>query len=91
MENLFDGDNLFKEIGRITKTDLIVRGILPNDENIDLFERPDLLPDPIRTILTKYQDAEGYHFCLSMLDELKTFGYSFEFGLDAVPFNLKKL
>lgn len=59
-------------------------------EIIDLFQTPELLPDNIKAILDKYAtDDNDYTNCQNMLAEMEAEGYTFEFGLDAVPFNLR--
>jgi hypothetical protein len=59
-------------------------------ETIDLFETPELLPDNIKAILDTFDvETLSYSDCQSMLAQMEKLGYTFEFGLDAVPFNLR--
>lgn len=61
------------------------------ETTIDLFERYDLLPDDIQEILMKHAEAdETYENCANLEAELKPLGYTFEWGLDAIPYNLRK-
>ena len=62
----------------------------------DLFETPELLPGHIQAILSRYNDLElengiQYQDLIQMGKELAIYGYSFDFYLDCVPFNLKKI
>ena len=54
----------------------------------DLFETPEALPQPVQDILNKYGEVSTYSECENMLAELKPHGYTFEYYLDAIPFNL---
>lgn len=57
----------------------------------DLFEETEFLPIEVQIILNKYSMRDNtYENCESMLKEMKELGYTFEYGLDAIPFNLKK-
>lgn len=60
-------------------------------EDVDLFEHYYLLPDNVNEILLKYGDegAHTYKRCQELLKELEPLGYTFEYGLDACPFDLK--
>jgi hypothetical protein len=59
-------------------------------KNTDLFETPELLPDNIKAILDSFDcETLSYQDCETMLAEMEKLGYTFEFGLDAVPFNLR--
>ena len=60
-------------------------------EEIDLFETPEQLPANVQQILEKYGEFESYHQCEAMLKEMEAIGYTFEYYLDAMPFNLKKI
>ena len=66
------------------------------DSTIDLFETTDQLPEEVQTIISKYnelydsgemeyEDTENYQ------KELNNLGYTFDFGLDNVPYNLRKI
>jgi hypothetical protein len=62
----------------------------------DLFEAPELLPVPIQSILNRYNDLEfekglQYNDLIEMGKEMAIYGYSFDFYLDCVPYNLKKI
>lgn len=61
------------------------------NEEIDLFEHMDKLPVLVRNVLNKYENAESYTDLHKMGKELKQLGYSFDWGLDAIPYNLKQL
>jgi hypothetical protein len=62
----------------------------------DLFEAPELLPAPVQLILSRYNDLEiekgiQYTDLINMGKEMAIYGYSFDFYLDCIPYNLKKL
>ena len=58
----------------------------------DLFEFTEELPAIVTYVLHKYSFSdESYETCEKLLAELEPLGYSFEYGLDAVPYNLHKI
>ena len=62
----------------------------------DLFECPELLPENVQTILSHYNDLEmergvQYTDLIQMGKEMAQNGYSFDFYLDGVPYNLQKI
>ena len=65
---------------------------LENGGEVDLFEDIDSLPENVQAVLAKYAGAdESYTNAEEMLAELEPLGYTFEYGLDALPFNLTKI
>ena len=60
----------------------------PND--VDLFEHYEKLPDQINKVLESWdEDAEGYAECNRLQKALEPLGYTFDYYLDAEPFNLR--
>ena len=58
----------------------------------DLFETPEVLPENVKAIIDKFNQSENdYNECQNLVSELESVGYTCDFGLDAVPFNLRKL
>ena len=63
----------------------------------DLFYHRNELPSDIEDIVIKYEDLSAEKDGLSKEDiiqfeeELKVHGYTFDWGLDLVPFNLQKM
>lgn len=59
----------------------------------DLFYHPELLPDDVRVVIEKFVEADYYSYeaCNNLIDDLYDLGYTCEYGLDAVPYNLRKL
>jgi hypothetical protein len=59
----------------------------------DLFEQIDTLPESVRAIVEEYNiklyDNCTYEICEEFLDKVYALGYTFEYGLDACPYNLK--
>lgn len=59
-------------------------------QELDLFEYYEELPQEVQDILITFED-ETYEECERLLNELKPYGYTFEYYLDATPYNLTKL
>lgn len=55
----------------------------------DLFSDFDRLPVEIQAVFN--QECETYVDCERILKECESIGYTFEYYLDAVPYNLRKL
>lgn len=63
---------------------------MSQETEIDLFEHWEKLPKRVQNVLSKYADAdEDYENCAKMLSELEALGYTFDYYLDAVPYNLR--
>jgi hypothetical protein len=59
---------------------------------MDLFERPEKLPAKLRALIYIYnQSNQDYQDVLALLNSCEKIGFSFEFGLDSIPYNLKKI
>jgi len=74
---------LKKEVEKlVTKYDLI----------LDLSKNPELLPIEVQNILNEYlEEGDLYSQCAELLDKLRPLGYTFEYGLDGIPFNLQTI
>ncbi|MDR6548488.1 putative nucleic-acid-binding Zn-ribbon protein [Chryseobacterium rhizosphaerae] len=61
--------------------------------DIDLFEHLDQLPPEVQKIIEDYGETESleYSELEFFLKRIEAVGYTFEYGLDAIPFNLTKL
>ena len=57
----------------------------------DLFKTPELLPEHVQNILTEFGECGSYDRCEELLKVLQPLGYTFEFYLDAEPFNLVEI
>ena len=58
----------------------------------DLFEYPETWPANLRAILARYMAKEQNYINLIQLEtELKKIGYSIEYGLDCIAYNLQKI
>jgi hypothetical protein len=55
----------------------------------DLFEQWETLPNEVKNILEKTE--QSYQGLLLSERKLNEIGYSFEWGLDAEPYNLRKI
>lgn len=60
-------------------------------QEIDMFEHIDQLPEEVQNILQNFGECETYDHCEMLLDELEPYGYTFDYYLDAVPYNLRKI
>ena len=59
---------------------------------MDLFDHSELIPDVISDIIESYnEDADLYAENERMLKEMNKHGYTFEYGLDGVPYDLRKM
>lgn len=58
----------------------------------DLFEEIETLPQEVQAVLAEFEDCDHtYPNCEQLLQALEPLGYTFEYGLDAEPFDLRKL
>lgn len=61
-------------------------------ETIDLFETFDQVPKRIRNIFATLDENEcGYKELNRIQIEVEKLGYTFDYYLDAVPYNLRKI
>ena len=59
---------------------------------VDLFEYPETWPANLRVILARYMAKDPSYINLIRLEnELFKIGYSIEYGLDCVAYNLQKI
>lgn len=59
---------------------------------MDLFEHYETLPKEVQVILDKYCIGDStYEDCRKLVLELESVGYTCEYGLDAEPYELRKL
>ena len=78
----FNLDTIFKKIDGATD---------PNTTGADLFETPELIPDNVRAILEENQSGENYEDIEIVLCQLNALNYTFDYYLDATPYNLRKI
>lgn len=58
-------------------------------EEIDLFEHHERLPKKVQKILIKFGEVATYIECDKLLEALRPHGYTFDYYLDATPYNLR--
>lgn len=60
------------------------------ENKIDLFEHPELIP---KNVMEIFNDVEinDYNNLKDLLIKVKNLGYTFNFGLDFTPYELKKI
>jgi hypothetical protein len=59
------------------------------ENQIDLFEQYETLPDEVRVIINTIE--QSYQSLLEAERSMNKIGYSFEWGIDAIPYNLRKI
>ena len=58
----------------------------------DLFEDVENLPQQVQDIIEKYDEMDlDYNSCRNLVNDLNKVGYTCEYGLDAMPINLRKM
>jgi hypothetical protein len=57
----------------------------------DLFESIESLPERVQEILRDFSGEQTYEDCEKLLSLCEAEGYTFEYYLDANPFNLTKI
>jgi hypothetical protein len=67
-------------------------GEMDDDEGVDLFEDYEDQPEEVSELLSTLE-VEDYNYDTlnDLLSEMKKIGYTFEFGLDAEPYDLRKI
>jgi hypothetical protein len=62
---------------------------------VDLFENRDEMPYKVKVIVDRYEDEYGedisYQSLLDMQREVENVGYTFDFGLDSMPYGLRPI
>ena len=78
IEAIEDGQEIGIEVGFIS-------------DDIDLFYHYNRIPKKIKYIIESYTDASEFSAddCKAMLKELEANGYTFDYGLDFQPINLR--
>ena len=96
-KNLFGSAKNFCEYFNIkilnnTKNFLILLNKQKTFMTNDLFETPELIPGNVLDIISKYEalDSLTYVTIEMMLKQLNKIGYTFEYYLDCIPYNLQK-
>jgi hypothetical protein len=58
----------------------------------DLFNTPELLPQEVKDILAKYEEmGTSYDTCHKLIKDLEQVGYTCDYGLDGIPYELQKI
>lgn len=66
-------------------------GITSNIQR-DLFETPELIPNEVKIILDSYDEVDdSYEEIERILKKIENLGYTFDYGLDAVPYGLRPI
>jgi len=60
------------------------------ENKIDLFEHPELIPNNVMEIFNDFE-INDYNNLKDLLIKVKNLGYTFNFGLDLTPYELKKI
>ena len=60
----------------------------------DLFEYPHEIPNKVNNVLANYDKEEtnlSYEECARLVKDLNSIGYTCDYGLDGIPFDLRKI
>jgi hypothetical protein len=61
-------------------------------ESVDLFEDFANLPQSVQDVFEEFSTDElTYDNCQALLNALEPLGYTFEYGLDGVPYDLRRI
>jgi len=61
-------------------------------EDVDLFQHIETLPKEVQDVIEKHCEMdETYENCNKLVNELEAVCYTCEYGLDAIPYNLRKI
>lgn len=90
------GENTFKEFDRIVRDKFSSGKNYEQGGVVDLFENYETLPKKVRDTIDfymqKYQDGDyTYEDSKRFLKEMQKQGYTFEYGLDNEPYDLRKM
>ena len=59
---------------------------------MDLFEQYETLPAEVNDIIADFDHlGQSYNNCAKLVEKLNKVGYTCDYGLDAVPYNLRKI
>ena len=61
-----------------------------NPEN-DLFQKWEELPEEVQDLINNFGECDTYKLCNKLLKKLEPLGYTFNYYLDANPYNLRKI
>jgi hypothetical protein len=58
----------------------------------DLFNTPEMWPDNLKALIDDFNESkQDYQDLRNLLDLSRRIGFTFDFGLDCVPYNLEKI
>lgn len=61
-------------------------------KRLDGFENPELVPVKVNELIERFVETQGdYDDCRELLLAVREHGWTFEYGLDGIPFHLKKM
>jgi hypothetical protein len=77
-------NDMYNSVKQVTK--------LEQKEEIDWFQHHELLPKEVQKVLLEHCTGENsYEACQRLIQELEPLGWTCEYGLDAEPYNLRKI
>jgi len=86
MENITQSDLRNQSWLRVDSEELVTY-----DPSIDYFERYDLLPENIYNIIIDIEELDDYNDTLKLEKKLESLGWTFDFGLDNMPYGLRPI
>lgn len=66
-------------------------GVPEFEDEVDLFETPENLPQEVQDVLIEFGEVEGFDGCKKLIDALEPLGYTCDYDLSATPYGLKKI
>jgi hypothetical protein len=62
------------------------------NSKLDLFENYKDIPANLLILINEFEEKDNsYSNCKKLLKKCVKIGYSFDYGLDAIPYNLQKI
>lgn len=58
---------------------------------LDLFDYPEMQSKIVQDVLETYGNPIGYDECDLLVQQLNQVGYTCDYGLDACPYNLRRI
>ncbi len=70
----------------------VMKNSAKENKTEDLFDNYKNLPKEVIDIITKFDYLNtNYNICSKLVEQLNVVGYTCEYGLDAIPYNLQKI
>jgi hypothetical protein len=68
------------------------KGMMKVLEALDGFKNPDLVPAKVNELIENFVETQGdYEACREILQDVQQEGWTFDYGLDGIPYHLRKM